>query len=353
MGYRQRKDSWEVNVAHKGERRFATVATEAEAKDKEVELKAELIRLHREKGAAAQVVTTGAQAAQSLGAVTATSWKLSDAINTAMETRWAGTASEDFYRLKAAQLVKFFGADTRLADIKTIQVDEFKLALKKREMSQSAINHFLVTLSVIFKIAQAREGVTNRPFFGIKQSTRGRIRWATEQEERIILALLTQWEKPDLVDWTCVLVDTGMRPSESKHLTGGWCNFRENAVHIEKSKTEAGIRSIPMTTRVKAILERRCLTHPKGYLFPYGWERYQRAWTQAAQVMKLDQDQDFVPYCLRHTFGTRLIQRGVRLEAIAKLMGHSDLNQTKMYAKLASAQYVEAISHLEKTPEHV
>lgn len=344
MGYRQRKDSWEVNVAHKGMRRFATVATEAEAKDKEIELKAELIQAHRASVAKAPTHTSPHVIPSS-----STSWTLEDAIAKTVEVRWAGTKSESFYEKKCDALVAHFGGATRLADIKTAQVDAFKLSMTKRNLAQSTINHHLVALSMVFKIAHQREGVAFRPVLGItKKGTRSRIRWLTEMEEKILLSLLTQWDKPDLHDWTCVMLDTGMRPSETKHMTGSWVDFRDTSIHVQISKTPAGIRTIPMTTRVKAILERRCLAHPKGYLFPYGWQTYTNAWDRARSAMKLTDDQDFVAYALRHTFGTRLGQRGERIDVIMRLMGHENSDQTMKYVKLGAEQYVSAIARLEK-----
>lgn len=345
MGYRKRGDSYEVNVAYKGSRLFATVASETEAKEKVVELKAELIRKNREK-TGEPVLPSGVH----IPITVAETWTLEEAIKVAFETRWEGRKSERFYREKTKGLVAYFKAGTRLGDIKTTQVDAFKKTFEKRELSQAYMNHHLTALSMIFKIAQERGGVNHRPTFGIKQNTRGRIRWMEEDEEAWMLQLFDQWAMPDMHDWTCVLVDTGMRPSETKDMTGQWCDFRTSTIHVHESKTEAGVRAVPMTKRVKVILERRCLKHTKGSLFPYIWRNYQRAWESASKKMGLHGDQDFVPYCLRHTFATRLVQRGVHLEVIAKLMGHANLDQTRVYAKLASAQFVDAISHLEKEP---
>jgi integrase len=346
MGYRKRGDSYEVNVAYKGERAFATVASESEAKDKLVELKAGLIQAHRKKTGVLDVQTSRPEQ------VVATSWTLGAAISKTFEVRWTGSKSESFYKTKTKVLLEFFGEDRQLDTIKTADVDAFKLSLKRKGNSQATINHALVALSMVFKIAIERDGAVKKPTLGIQGATRGRIRWLSEEEEEVILTLLTTWGKPDLHDWTCVLIDTGMRPSETKKMTGAWVDFRGGAIHVGESKTEDGVRTIPMTKRVKAILERRCLLFPKGFLFPYGWQTYQAAWQDIRKAMKMEDEKDFVAYSTRHTFATRLAQRGERVEVIQRLMGHKDPKQTMVYAKLGAAQFVSAIAKLEK-PEPV
>jgi integrase len=53
---------------------------------------------------------------------------------------------------------------------------------------------------------------------------------------------------------------------------------------------------------------------------------------------------------LRHTFGSRLRQRGVPLETIAELMGHKSLAMTLRYAHLDSAARSDAVRKLDQRP---
>ena len=335
MGIRQRGDSWEVNVAHKGLRRFGTAKTEPEAKDLLVTLKAELIALGR-----AVVAPTPTPIA-----LNDTTWDLISAVKKTFEVRWNGTKSEQFYKDKTRALLAHFGDTTKLSEITTDRVDAYKLTLKGK--AQATINHHLVTLSMLFKIAHQRGGAPMKPVLGIKRPAKGRMRWVSEEEERTMLGLMTQWGRHELVDWTIVMVDTGLRPSETRELVPSWVDLKTNMVHVWESKTPSGIRGVPMTKRVREVLERRCKGHSGGKLFPYTWQVYTDQWNQARSVMGLD-DEDFVPYCLRHTFATRLVQRGVRIEVISRLLGHANITQTMIYAKLGAEQFIEAMKVLER-----
>ena len=53
------------------------------------------------------------------------------------------------------------------------------------------------------------------------------------------------------------------------------------------------------------------------------------------------------PHMLRHTFATRLRDKGVPLDRIMELLGHSNIQQTMRYAKMRPEQLFDAIAALE------
>jgi hypothetical protein len=54
----------------------------------------------------------------------------------------------------------------------------------------------------------------------------------------------------------------------------------------------------------------------------------------------------FTWYCLRHTFGSRLVMAGVDLRAVAELIGHKTIQMTMRYAHLAPAHTLAAVERL-------
>ena len=57
------------------------------------------------------------------------------------------------------------------------------------------------------------------------------------------------------------------------------------------------------------------------------------------------------PLRLRHTYATTLLNNGMTIDALRQLMGHSHLNTTLIYARLADStvehQYQSAMNHLD------
>jgi site-specific recombinase XerD len=59
-------------------------------------------------------------------------------------------------------------------------------------------------------------------------------------------------------------------------------------------------------------------------------------------------------HTLRHTFASRLVQAGVSLAKVSKLLGHSSVTTTEIYAHLApnevSEEAVEVLNGLQANP---
>lgn len=80
----------------------------------------------------------------------------------------------------------------------------------------------------------------------------------------------------------------------------------------------------------------------KYKLFPKSYKTY---WRRIHDVGK-KAGIKLHPHKLRHTFGTVLRKNGVQLDSIAKLMGHSSLNTTRRYAKIADEETKQALKYL-------
>src|SRR5262249_25898902 len=113
-----------------------------------------------------------------------------------------------------------------------------------------------------------------------------------------------------------VLSDTGLRPEECYRLRWEfvtWLNGRHGTLTVTHGKTVAARRVLPMTQRVRAILESRWEIAGKplegfvwlalsksGHIEPSSLRK------QHAKALKLSKVRPFVLYSLRHTFLTRL-----------------------------------------------
>ena len=88
------------------------------------------------------------------------------------------------------------------------------------------------------------------------------------------------------------------------------------------------------------------LTRPGGRPFSYSWLRaHVVAFGRAAGVTNL------TAHRLRHTLATRLLNAGMDITRIQKLLGHQDLNTTMIYARVhdatVEADYHQAMSKIE------
>jgi site-specific recombinase XerD len=79
----------------------------------------------------------------------------------------------------------------------------------------------------------------------------------------------------------------------------------------------------------------------KGQLKPWG---IQYVTSKYAYLAKLD---NVTPHTLRHTFGKNLVDAGVSLDKVATLLGHKNLNTTRLYTKPSGADLAQAVEKLE------
>jgi len=144
-----------------------------------------------------------------------------------------------------------------------------------------------------------------------------------------------------LSDFASVLVDSGMRPEEAMRLRWEyvtWVNGRHGSMFVTHGKTKAARRTLPMTQRVRHVLEVRWdvagrpaegwvwpAPTKSGHLEPSGLKKQHR------RALKLSSVRPFVLYSLRHTFLTRLGASGCDVWTLARIAGHGSIAQSMRY----------------------
>jgi integrase len=146
----------------------------------------------------------------------------------------------------------------------------------------------------------------------------------------------------DVGDIIQFLRETGCRPKEARHLEAR--HLAGSCCVLSKAESKGGRaqRVIHLTDRALAICRRLALKRPAGPLFRDGG----KPWLAKSLSVRC-RALGFTPYQIRHTFATDAIIRGVDLQTIAVLMGHSDL---KMLSRVY--QHVRRCdSHLKESLE--
>lgn len=342
-GITKRGSSYLVQASKNRKRLYATCNSLAEAVVKKGELTAALLR-----GGEALEAAIAAKEGRRV-------WTLKEAFDCTLANSWRGTRSEAKVKMSVGHLLAFFGGDTKLTDITRERWDDFVQDQYKQGKTGATINRKMAALSKMLKEATKRASTSgytrgNLPHFDRQPESKGRLRWITDKEEATLLTYATAWAMLDHHDVVTVLVDTGMRLGELFEVKPQDIDIKRNVLMIygkEGFGTKNGdFRSIPMTSRVKAIMQRRIETHPVK-VFPYNAEWLYRFWDRARELMGLSGDPQFVPHVLRHTCATRLVQRGAPITFVQKWLGHKTITMTMRYAKLAPDDLQKVVSLLE------
>jgi integrase len=261
-------------------------------------------------------------------------------------------AKETLYLLDMA--LKRFGDDTLLQDIATADISSWRDSMLASGPVPATVRRRMAALRPIFKRAQRSWHVLEAvPHFDLPPEGRGRERYLSPEEEARLLEVC-----PDHLRHFCILaLDTGGRHGEVCRLT--WANVslgKGARGHVTFTDTKSGRpRSVPLTKRAEALLrdlkvdrkpspEDRVILFRRadGALLPANSIR--RAFEKARDKVGLA---DVRAHDLRHTFASRLVQRGAGLTQVKELMGHATIAMVQRYAHLSTKDLHAAISVLD------
>ena len=105
---------------------------------------------------------------------------------------------------------------------------------------------------------------------------------------------------------------------------------------------------IPMNYTVESTLRNLKAESKEEYVFvdPRTRKRMHSLKTAFGALIEEAKIENFWFHCLRHTFATRLVARGIDIVTVRDLMGHRDIKMTLRYAHPTPENKVRAVESL-------
>ena len=135
----------------------------------------------------------------------------------------------------------------------------------------------------------------------------------------------------------------GLRVSETVNLKVDHLDFEDNIGHVRQGKGKKDrIFNIPkflfskLKKHVKQQKENKqeyLFTGPKGKMSTRNLQKIVKNASQKAEIKK-----DVHCHTLRHSFATHLLENGVDIRIIQKLLGHASISTTELYAHVSKEQ---------------
>lgn len=262
--------------------------------------------------------------------------------------------------------------------VENITVDEIQGYLNSlKKYSQSTISKIKHQFSQAFKYAFEMGYIIQNPMINViepKSEKLPKVIRALEIEEQQMLTSylmnIPTINEPYKVAYLIQLY-AGLRIGEALALQNSDIDLDKNLIHISKTltfdeknkltmgempKSFAGIRDVPIPEFIKSeILNQMILAegHKDKLLFVNSQNNYvdpKNANKFLKKTLKKTELKDITTHSLRHTYGTRCIEAGIRAVALQRLMGHSDISVTlNIYVSILN-RYKEA--ELEKLTEY-
>jgi integrase len=258
-------------------------------------------------------------------------------------------------------------AGKKLDRINSEDATGFAAHRQAKGMQVSSINSALRVLRRVLKLAVEWGVIPSAPKIKLLRGEKHRDRVITPLEEAKYLAAAPE----PLASIATILVDSGMRPEECFRLRWeaiAWVNGRHGSMMVTHGKTAAARRMLPMTPRVRTVLQSHWVRAGKpvqGFVWPTPTasghvepstlkKQHVRTFrTLAEQAAENNQEpmRPFVLYSLRHTFLTRLGESGCNVWTLARIAGHSSIAVSARYVHPSEDAVFSALAQMQLKPE--
>lgn len=230
-----------------------------------------------------------------------------------------------------------------IREITTTHVNQFHGYLLGLKLSHKTVKNILGILHSILIFNRVGDKI-KWPTIEVQTEP---VKWLTREQQENIMEYLDEKDKPIFR----FLQLTGCRPSEACALQRDDVDWEQGIIIVRRSMgLKRRVIYHTKTSRIKIIpisvfVEYASILKPKEvtpFIFsrdgrPYHKQRLQRAWLRA--VKKAQQKYPVplihVKNAFRHSMASQLINAGVPIEAISKMLGHSSIKMTeKIYANI-------------------
>lgn len=260
-----------------------------------------------------------------------TEMRMSDALEKIWRERWQYQASD--HRVTYFKQAMELWGDVLLADITRDMLVHLRNHFEAMPISEKTVNRRMQTVQSVLRAAYNDWEVLDKtpPRLKLRKESRGRYRYLTDDE---ITALLNAADPPfDLV--YRFLIETGVRPGNELYgVTWAMVDTQYQRLSLLAAITKTGEpRTMPLSDDLLAdLLETRGDANRNDPIFPSLTKaKMRRQWMKLRVRLDLEDDPDFVPYALRHTCATRLINAGVPTSTVQKWLGHTSITTTEHY----------------------
>ncbi|MBF0336923.1 MAG: site-specific integrase [Nitrospirae bacterium] len=250
-------------------------------------------------------------------------------------------AGETFKHVKKSldKFTKVIGQGKQISVIKKQDMDAYVTYCRAINNKPGTVNSDMKRIKAAFSWAVEREYLKVNPIAGYKQLREQKIfpRFLNEQQIQKIYAAIGDNKTYRLM--FALYLHTGGRRSEIQRLQ--WVDIQEDGVIFRKTKSYQS-RKVPVSEGLEKIITE--YGRGIGKIFemkPDTITHRMKIYFKKAGVG------EFRLHDLRHTFASLLVQKGISLQTVQELLGHSSYNTTLIYAHMSQSHLQDAIAKID------
>ena len=248
---------------------------------------------------------------------------------------------------------KYKAEDIPFSAIDNAFVRDFHLFLRvDKKQEQNTANKYCKILKRIVTLALDNKWMEVNPFQGVRFQAKATNRqFLTEKELATIMNKTFTLDRLNVVrDIFVFCALTGLSFSDVEGLKPEHVSVDDDGnywIHKARQKTK-NVCSIPYLESARAIAEKykgHPLCEKRGVLLPViSNQRMNSYLGEIAGICGINKP--LTMHIARHSFACLALANGVSMEIIARMLGHSDIRTTKIYAKVIDKSIAEQMSGL-------
>ncbi|MBI3192951.1 MAG: tyrosine-type recombinase/integrase [Ignavibacteriae bacterium] len=248
------------------------------------------------------------------------------------------------------ELLRIVG-DVRLDKIGVRELERF-IAQKKTEASEWTARKYYIHLASAFQTAIRWNYLVSNPFKKVAKpkTTETMPQYFSKDEMRKLLDTIERVEYRELC---LVALYTGLRLGELINLQWSDIDFLNRIVLVRSregftTKSRKN-RTVPLNDMVYNLFLNMKESASSELVFHSRGKRLSEIWvskTFKMYVRKAGLNERLHFHSLRHTFASWLVQEGVSLYEVQKLLGHSNISVTQVYAHLQPERLHDTVNKI-------
>lgn len=253
--------------------------------------------------------------------------------------------NSNIYGSLANHLREIFPDNMKVAQINERWVANFVRYLRGRDVTDNSIAEYIALFRVFWGWCVKKGVVSGNPFEGIALNTQQAVReYLTIEELQILANTPTKYRVREPFLFSCF---TGLRWSDVTALRWGDVEQFGGRTRIRFRQKKTGEQAyMDINEQAVALMGER--KNDNDIIFKCGnlhntgnANRQLHKWVQSAGIKK-----HITFHCARHTFATMLLTLGTDIYVVSKLLGHTDISTTQIYAKIVDKRKQEAVDRI-------
>lgn len=236
----------------------------------------------------------------------------------------------DVYAKRLRRFARYLGdhySGVRWSTVTKEMVDSYVVALVEEGQAPASIKQHIAAIRTLYKTMQSLGYQGENPARYVSTPKKAQRLPKTIEVDAIKKALSANSTPPQAKAIIAIIYETGVRLQELLDLQAEDISSTDRSIKIHgKGRKERTVYYGELTKQYGGKLRPSTLTQRDARRLV--WEAL-KPYSQAPQLS---------PHAIRHTFASRLLDKGAPIEFISKLLGHQNTETTDIYAQLSNSR---------------